>query len=144
MAFVCTPMSLEMNSMLKPFLPACADSRGEIVGKHPVRDPLLDTVHNVELPIGRLRCGRQHAGNVAAGSRLADREADPLVASENFGDDFVPDVRRAEVQHWRQTYAEARPDAVAPAGRAQAAHLFMRDLLVEGVHLFRLHAKTGL
>ena len=119
----------------------CARARG---AARAVRDPLLLAVDDVKLAGGVLHCSAAQRGNVAAGVRLADAEADdgsPLQAGRRHA---RPERLAAKVQDRRQADLQALNQAPHHAAAAAAADLVDEDELVERVKvLASAHAGRG-
>ena len=105
----------------------CASGDGEVVGERAVRDPLLRAGDHPLVAVA-LGVGLQPA-DVAAGERLADREADELLAVEHLWDDLGLQFGRPVVEHGREADDLPRKEAIDIASRAEAANLKVDDEL---------------
>mmetsp|Transcript_12244 Transcript_12244/g.20694 ORF Transcript_12244/g.20694 Transcript_12244/m.20694 type:complete len:249 (+) Transcript_12244:590-1336(+) len=83
--------------------PACAHRHREVVGEHPVGDPLLLAVDDEKLA-GRVPVGAaSQARDVAARVRLGDAQADHLLTLQTWWRHPLPELLGAEVKNRRQS-----------------------------------------
>mmetsp|Transcript_8052 Transcript_8052/g.17479 ORF Transcript_8052/g.17479 Transcript_8052/m.17479 type:complete len:223 (-) Transcript_8052:683-1351(-) len=76
--------------------------RHEVVGVGALSDPLLDTIDNVELPIGSLLGSSTKGGHVAASERLADGQGTPFHSAQERLTNVLLHLCASEVEDSRR------------------------------------------
>ena len=114
-----------------------SNGSGEVIAERTVRDPLLDTVHDVVLAVGSLRRRALNRRHVASRERITDRQTDALLAHDALTANLLAHFWSRKHEHRRHADDEPGADTVAVPRHAQPSELLVRDHLVKRVELFR-------
>mmetsp|Transcript_11852 Transcript_11852/g.30262 ORF Transcript_11852/g.30262 Transcript_11852/m.30262 type:complete len:200 (-) Transcript_11852:502-1101(-) len=109
----------------------CSARNGEVIGHDAVGDPLLFSVDDEVPAVAGPGRGALQVGHVAAGIRLGDAQADPLLPAKARGHHLLLKVTGSEQEDGRQTDGESSLEPPHDAAGSAPGQFVDHDELVE-------------